>query len=122
MNGKLDIESILASVRAEHEAKEIDKKKDGLTKIAKKISGDYVTKEAEEAQEVAKGVEDDIGRDLELSQELEKIASEMSDAESTEDIVKIAEKYGNSDIGNLAVLARSIADVVVEDIQSRLDK
>jgi len=115
-----DISGIVGQIKEELTAKEIEKKASVLGGMTEKVAGKSLEKTASEANSTAVELEAETGRKLELSSELEKIASDMEHAESVDEIIKIAEEYGNSDIGNLAVLARSIADVVVEDISERL--
>ena len=115
-----DISNLVGEIKNEHEQVNIEKRASAVSDLAAKIAGTELDKTASEANRAALELEQETDKKFELSRELEKVASEMEQSETIDDIIKIAEYYGDSDIGNLAVLARTIADVVVNDISERL--
>ena len=117
-----NISDLVASVKAEaEEAKDIEKTA-SLRGFAKRISGEGFSKEAQEAQSVATTVAQEIGQEsLSLSVQLEKVASEMEEAETIGDIVKIASDLGNSDLAHISTIASKLADVVYADLQNKFE-
>lgn len=87
------------------------------------MKGSNLSKTAEDAKIVADNVAKEIGVDnISLSSQLEKVASDMENAETTEDIVKIASSLGNSDLAFISTVASKLADVVIADISNKLER
>jgi len=75
------------------------------------------------------GILNDLNIDLvpqqvvnDVSESLTKIAGHIDQTSSLEELVKIAEQTGNSDVGNLIKLADSIADRITDRIVSKLSE
>ena len=87
------------------------------------MGGSEISKTAEDAQHVADGVASEIGMStLPLSDQLEKVAAEMENAKTTDDIIKIASALDNSDLAHISTIASKITDVVMADLQNKLDQ
>jgi predicted ribosome quality control (RQC) complex YloA/Tae2 family protein len=67
---------------------------------------------------------DDLNLQLEVknqvSENLEKVASKIQKADSLEELVKIAEEMGNSDISNLIKIADTLGDRIADKVISRI--
>jgi hypothetical protein len=122
MGNNISVASILESVKAE--GKKIEMEKTASSKsLVNMVSGASVSKQAEEANSVAAKVADEVGvESISLSADLEKFASEIDGAETSSDIIKIAEDVGNSDLANLSKVASKITGVIFEEIESRLSE
>ena len=122
MSTKVDISGIVASIANEKEAQSTKRKTLGLTKTASRLKGEFLDSEAVELKKVAEEIAGEIGIEaLPMSQQLEKVASEMEAAESTEEIIKIAQSLGNSDLAYISKIASSLADAIHEDLSNRLE-
>jgi len=89
----------------------------------KRISG--LQKEAASAD--AGNIEDlgieGISFTKKTSENLEKIATALSKrTTTTEDLIKLAEEAGNSDIGNLVKIADALAERIAERAISRIEE
>jgi regulatory protein YycI of two-component signal transduction system YycFG len=122
MSNNISVESILESVKAE--GKKIEMEKTASTKsLVNMVSGGTVSEQAEEANIVAAKVAEEVGvESISLSDDLEKFASEIDKAETSSDIIKIAEDVGNSDLANLSKVASKITGVIFEELESRLSE
>jgi len=121
MKNELNVADIVASVTEEAENKKALKKTASLVSLKERISGSNLSKTAEDAKQIADNVASEIGREtLPLSEQLEKVAAEMEEADTTEDIVKIASSLENSDLAHLSTIATKMADVVFADLQNKL--
>lgn len=89
----------------------------------KRITG--LQKEAASAEA---GNIDDLGIEgisftAKTSENLEKIATALSKrATTTEDLIKLAEEAGNSDIGNLVKIADALAERIAERAIERIEE
>ena len=126
LKGKImeqNIKDLVASVKKEQVESGIETGVVPQTSLSGMFSGranDTMVKEASDAQAISDEIAKDIGVDtLEVSQKIEKIAEDMSKADSVEAIIKIASESGNNDLLNLKTIATSLASVVVADIESR---
>jgi hypothetical protein len=123
MNKTLNISGLIDSIANENEQKVVQAKTSGLTKIASRLKGDFIDQTADDLTKVAEEIAEDMGvESLPLSKELEKVASEMEAAESTDEIIKIAESLGNSDLAYISKIASSLADAIVEDLENRFSE
>ena len=118
-----NIEALVASVKQEQVASGLETTTSNVpsTPLSGMFSGrNDMTKEASEAQSISDAIAEDIGvGTLEVSQKIEKIATDMSKANSVDEIIKIANESGNSDLLNLKTIANSMASIVIADIESR---
>ena len=122
MKKELNVADLVASVTKETEEKKMIKKTAGLPSLKSRMSGSEISKTAEDARNVADGIASEIGVDsLPLSEQLEKVASEMEGAKTTEDILKIASALDNSDLAHISTIASKITDVVMADLANKLD-
>jgi hypothetical protein len=123
MNKTLNISGLIDSIANENEQKAVQSKTIGITKIASRLKGEFVDKTADDLTKVAEEIAEDMGvESLPLSKELEKVASEMEAASSTDEIIKIAKSLGNSDLSYISKIASSLADAIVEDLEHRLSE
>ena len=123
MKNNLNVADLIASVEQENENKKSLLKTAGLGSLVEKMKGSNLSKTAEDAKIVADNVAKEIGVDnISLSSQLEKVASDMENAETTEDIVKIASSLGNSDLAFISTVASKLADVVIADISNKLER
>lgn len=121
MKNEINVADIIASVTQEADQKKALHKTAGHISLRDRISGSNLSKTAEEAKYVADNIAAEIGKEtLTLSAQLEKVAEEMENAETTEDIIKIAASLDNSDFAHLSTMAKKIADVVFADLQNKL--
>lgn len=121
---KQNIEALVASVKKEQVSAglEVGNKAVPDTSLSRMFTGakDPMVKEASDAQEISDAIAEEIGvNTLEISKKIEKVASEMAEADSVEEIIKIANDSGNSDLLNLKTIANSMASIVIADIESR---
>ncbi len=117
----LNVADLVASITDEQKEKKALSKTAGTTSLKARMSGSEISKTAEDAQRVANGVAAEIGVDkLSLSQQLEKVASTMESAKTTEDIIKIASDLDNSDLAHISTIATKMADVVWADLNNKL--
>ena len=116
-----NIQDLVASVKQEQVASGIETPTSNVPRSA--LSGmaeSGIVKEASDAQGISDAIADDLGVDtFEVSQEIEKIATEMRSATTVDEIIKIASESGNNDLLNLKTIATSMANIVVADIESR---
>ncbi len=122
MKKEINVADLVASIADEKADKQALKKTAGLASLKARMSGGEISKTAEDAQHVADGVADEIGKDtLSLSAQLEKVAQDMEGAETTDDIIKIASALDNSDLAHISTIASKMADVVFADLQNKLE-
>ncbi len=119
-----NIKELVASVKKEQIATGIVPTTSAVphTSLSGMLTGraDPMVKEAAEAQAISDNIAEDIGvGTLEISQKIEKVAAEMSEATTVDEIIKIANDSGNSDLLNLKTIANSMATIVIADIESR---
>ena len=117
---KQNIEDLVASVKQEQVAA-------GIETPTSAVSGsplfraptDGMVKEASEAQGISDAIAEDIGvENFEVSKKLEKVASQMKEAVTTDDIIKIASESGNADLLNMKTIATSLAKVIIAEVES----
>ncbi len=75
-----------------------------------------------ELEKIANEVSEDIGMEVSFSDEIEKVASDMSSANTVEDIIKIAQDSGNEDLAHLATMAGVFADVIVGRVREHIQE
>jgi len=122
MKKDINVADLVASVTDEQNEKKALNKTAGLASLKERMSGGTLSKHAEDAKVVADAVADEIGvNSLSLSQQLEKVASEMEGANSVEDIIKIASSLDNSDLAHISTISAKMADVVFADLQNKLE-
>ena len=112
-----NIEELVASVKQEQRESGVEPS--GLVPKTSLGRVPSMVKEASAAQDISDAIAEDIGVNFEVSKKIEKIATEMSGANTVDDIIKIASESGNNDLLNLKTIATSLASVVVADIESR---
>lgn len=119
---KLNVADLVASIKQETADKNSLKKTASEPSMASRMSGSQISKQAEDANTVAAAVAKEIGMESNsLSEELEKVAGLMSEASTTEDIIKIASSLDNSDLAHLSTIASKLSDVVYADLQNRIN-
>jgi hypothetical protein len=122
MKKDINVADLVASIADENADKQALKKTAGLASLKARMSGSDISKTAEDAQFVADAVAGEIGKEtLSLSAQLEKVAQEMENAETTDDIIKIASELENSDLAHISTIASKMADVVFADLQNKLE-
>ena len=117
---KIDINGLISDIKAEGG----QSKKEKMTKVASVVEamkGASMSDTEKEARAAAEAIEREVGKNLDITTTLEKMAEEMEKAESVDDIVKIASEVGGSEFAYLNKIASAIADVVVADIEKRLN-
>ncbi len=112
-----NIKDLVASVKQEQRESGVEPS--GLVPKTSLGRTPSIVKEAAEAQDISDAIAKDIGVDFEVSEKIEKIATEMKEADGVDAIIKIASESGNNDLLNLKTIATSLASVVIADIESR---
>jgi len=115
----IGISDLVASVKQEVENKEPIEK---VASVSQVMSGNgFVGKTESELNRIQKDFAKEIGSEnVELTPKLQKIASEMEEAETVDDIVKIAEEFGGSEFGDLGKIASIITDIVISEIEDKI--
>jgi len=114
---EVNIGNLIQSVSEEQSLQKTASAKDlSLSSLAQ---GTALVKEAEETLDVATQIEQEIGAPLDLSETLEKVASQMEQATTPEDIIKIAEEAGNSDLAYISTIATTLGDAIFEQLDNR---
>jgi len=122
MKNEINVSDLVSSIAEEKAQKSALSKTAGLKSLRERLSGDHLSKTAEDANIVASEIAGEIGAEgLSMSNMLEKIATDMENADTTDDIIKIAKELGNSDFEHLSTIATKLADVVIADIQNKID-
>jgi len=114
---KVNVGSIVESIKKEGG----DATPEEIQKTAS-VSENLGGREATDLEKMASDLSEEVGFDVSISSEFEKVASDMSGAESVEDIIKIAQESGNEDLANIAKIASAFADVVVSRVEDSLLK
>jgi len=121
----LNISSLVASIEAEGTSPMQAPRSQLGEKLAARAEATRanepeLSKVASEAEDMAAILANSIGLDtMSIASQLQKTASDMSEAESLEEIVKIASDLGNTDLANISTIANKITDVVCAQIESR---
>jgi hypothetical protein len=121
MNNDINVADLVASITEEASVKKGLEKTAGMASLKSRLTGSQISKTAEDAQIVADTIAAEVGIEtLTLSQQLEKTASEMEKASSTDEIIKIASDLNNSDLAHISTIASKLADVVYADLQNKV--
>ena len=121
MGTTLDISGLINSISEEHNASKQEGVSHEPSSISSRLKGSFIDPDSASLSKVAEEIEEELGvESLPLSRELEKVAGEMESAGSTDEIIKIAESLGNSDLAYISKIASSLADAIVADIENRL--
>ena len=94
--------------------------------VKQSIHTEEIQKEASEIKDTKQNVDlSDLGLDiqsnLQPSEALQKIASELETVNTMDELVKVAEEAGNADLANLVKIAEVIGDKIADRVISRIN-
>ena len=94
--------------------------------VKQSIHTEEIQKEASEIKDTKQNVDlSDLGLDiqsnLQPSEALQKIASELETVNTMDELVKVAEEAGNADLANLVKIAEVIGDKIADRVISKIN-
>lgn len=95
-----------------------------INDLKAEMNSDHLQKVASETKKETEVSLDDLGLTVNksniTSESLQKIASEINKVDSLEEMVKVAEEAGNTDIASLVKIANTIGDKIADRVIDRI--